>query len=166
MRRRVTRGSIGLGGLTPLLDTLFILIFALLALSDTRSAVRAEPVRIQLPAVEPGGDERSRLARSVEFEITADSTLRVAGREAALRSWADVDAALADALADSASVGRAAVVPELVRVEIRADRDSRHGVAVELLQHLRLRGFVNVELIAIGDAAGGTFGSSFGSEQR
>lgn len=151
MKRAGGRGSIGLGGLTPLLDTLFILIFALLALSDTRSAERAEPVRIQLPAVEPGGDEASRLTRRVEFEITADSTLRLAGTDEALRSREDVDAALAGALADPGAV------PELVGVEIRADRDSRHGVAVELLQHLRLRGFVNVELIAIGDASASPF---------
>jgi biopolymer transport protein ExbD len=153
-----TRGAIGLGGLTPLLDTLFILIFALLALSDTRSAERAETVRIQLPAVEPGGDESSQLSRRIEFEITADSILRVAGMDSVLDSRADVDSALARVLAEPDPSGVVETLPELVLVVIRADRDSRHGVAVELLQHLRLRGFVNVELIATGDATGGAFG--------
>ena len=53
-------------------------------------------------------------------------------------------------------------LPDEVVIDLSADREARHGVAVELLQHLRLRGFVNVELVAVGQA---DLGTAFGGAQ-
>ena len=69
----------------------------------------------------------------------------LAGSATPLASQAEFDAALADAIGEA--------LPEEVHVEIKADREARHGVAVAVLQHLRLRGFVHVDLLAIGTTA-------------
>ncbi len=143
-------GSIGGGGLVPLLDTLFILIFALLALSDVRRNEREQLVRIRLPEVE-AGDEPDAPGASIAIEIGPDSSVRFSGSAATIESWEELDEGLARALGES--------LPEGVTVELRADREARYGVAVELLQHLRLRGFADVQLIATGaPVPEGTFG--------
>lgn len=160
--RRVARmrASIAFAGLTPLVDTLFILLFALLALSDARTSHETELVRVRLPEVEPAADSpASGAATHVVLEVSADSSVHVpsapgAPAEAA-RTREELDAALARLLGDR--------VPEEVVVEIHADRGARHGVVVELLQHLRLRGFVDVQLIALGRVEpGAPFGGDGG----
>ena len=138
-RRRL--GSISGGGLVPLLDTLFILLLSLLALSDVRSEEPVELVRIELPAVESGDDPGAPRA-VVAIEIDRESRVFLTGTEREVTSWEQLDRALAEALGEG--------VPEEITVELRADRDARHGVAVELLQHLRLLGFANVHLLATG----------------
>jgi biopolymer transport protein ExbD len=143
-------GSIAGGGLVPLLDTLFIIIFALLALSDVRRTEREELVRIRLPEVE-AGDEPGAPRASIALEVGPDSSVHFSGSEVTIDSWEELDEGLALALGES--------LPEEVTVELRADREARYGVAVELLQHLRLRGFADVQLIATGaPAPEGTFG--------
>jgi biopolymer transport protein ExbD len=144
MRRPRALASAGsLKGLTPLVDTVFLLLFALLAVSTAKSIQRDELVRVRLPSVEPGGEAMGQAARSITLEIDAASRVSVAGSADAVSSRAELDAALA------AAVGEA-LIPEEVHVEIRADRAARHGTAVAVLQHLRLRGFAHVDLLAVG----------------
>ena len=137
--------SISFAGLTPLIDTLFILLFCLLALSDTRKTDPTEPVRVQLPEVEAAENGPALAGSRITVEIAADSTIRVgrAGPDGLIvESPAELDRAF------NALLGE--FLPDEVVIDLQADRDARHGVAVELLQHLRLRGFVNVELVAVG----------------
>ena len=79
------------------------------------------------------------------LEVAVDSSVRVPGvPDAVVQTRDELDRALAKLLADR--------VPEEVVVDIHADRAARHGVVVELLQHLRLRGFVTIQLVATGHA--------------
>ena len=155
---RKSIGSMVLRGLTPLLDTLFILLFALLALSDTRQVAQAEEVRIQLPSVEPGEDAPQAPAELFSIFVDAESAVRLeglSGTSERIETFEALDAALAARLGD--------VLPEEVAIDIVGDADARHGVMVELLQHLRLRGFTRVQLLATSAESGasdpgGTFG--------
>jgi biopolymer transport protein ExbD len=133
-----------------MLDTLFILLFALLALSDARDVSEAEEVRIQLPEVERGTDTSAGLAEVFSIFVDEQSQVRIEGSEEVLDTLDSLDAAL------TARVGDA--LPEDVSVDIVADANARHGVTVELLQHLRLRGFVRVQLLATGSDTGGSLG--------
>ena len=140
-------------GLVPFLDTLFLLLFALLALSDSRTAHRSELVRVDLPEVEPAQATGPDLGLHIVLEIDAQSRVRVSeGPDLASRE--DLDRLLAQRLGDA--------LPEEVVISIHADRDARHGVAVELLQHLLLRGFVHVQMVAQGRIPdpGGAFGGA------
>ncbi len=140
MDARPARRSLGAKGLTPLLDTLFLLLFTLLATSEPARTEALEMVRIQLPRVEAeasgAGD-----AAALLLEVDADSRIRLEG-SGPVTSLEELDAALA-----AARGGRS---PEEVPVRILGDREARHGVAVQLLQHLRLLGFVSIELVAAG----------------
>ncbi|MCP3916181.1 MAG: hypothetical protein GY711_11550 [bacterium] len=165
MRLPERLGTIAGGALTPLLDTLFLLIFALLALSDARREDDRQPesseeVRIELPTVEPGGEAAIDAGVRITLRLQADGTLRVGDGATSIDSRAGLDAALARALDDT---GSGATLPEEVTIEIEADRAAPHGVAVDLLQHLRLAGFLRVELVAIGDASPS---QPFGGGQR
>lgn len=152
MKRRPGR-SAALAGLTPLLDTIFLLLFALLVTSETRTDSDTELVHVRLPEVEPAGTEAPGTAERVRIVIDAASTVRLADGGPVLASRADLDAALAAALGDA--------LPEEVEVELHADADARHGVAIELLQHLRVRGFVRVQLVALGtETPDGRFGAT------
>jgi biopolymer transport protein ExbD len=137
---RQRRRSVALGSVIPLLDTLFLLLFSLLALSDVRTSNRAEPVRVRLPEVERGAEPAAAPARRVVLEIDARSSVWLAG--AVMGTHDELDRELAARLGDA--------LPEDLVVEIRADREARSGVALDLLQHLLLRGFVNVQLLASG----------------
>lgn len=134
----------GFAGLMPLVDTLFLLLFALLAVSETK-AVETEEVHVSLPEVRSEEGAASAPDLRVEIEVDADSNVRVAGGEA-LANVEDVDRALVSEIGDA--------LPEEVAVEIRADQASRYGVTVQLLQHLRLSGFVDVRLTALGGGDG------------
>ena len=146
-----TLGAVTFRGMTPMLDTLFILLFALLALSDAREVDETEEVRIELPEVEPGSEATAPTLEVFSISIDAESQVRIQGEEAVVKSLAQIDEALAASLGDS--------LPEEVVIEILADHDARHGVTVELLQHLRLRGFQKVQLLAIGVTEGGPLAS-------
>ncbi len=160
-RPRQSRGSLAAKGLTPLLDCLFLMLIALLALSESKSERRAELVHVDLPAVEPTEARASASDPSLLVRLTlgADSRLRLGADGALLATRAQLDEALASALPDA--------LPEEVVVELIADRDARHGVAVELLEHLRTRGFARVRLLAVGTRdAGDPFGASHDEEAR
>jgi len=140
MRRSASRG-----GILPFLDMLFILLFSLLALSETKKSSSQEPVRIRLPHVEPGElDEPAENKTTIVIEIDSASTIRL--QDAVVDSPAALDRRL-----DAFLAGRA---PEECRVEIHGDKDASHGVSVALLQHLRKRGFGGVALLATGDGNG------------
>ena len=139
-----TLGAAGLRGLTPLLDTVFLLLFALLSVSSAKTVHHDEIVRVQLPSVESGPDAADTPPESITLEIDADSRVLLPDSPTPITSRDELDAALANLLGEA--------LPEEMSVEIRADRDARHGTAVAVLQHLRLRGFVHVDLLATGTA--------------
>ncbi|MEM7516078.1 MAG: biopolymer transporter ExbD [Planctomycetota bacterium] len=153
-------GSVSSAALTPLLDTLFLLLFALLALAAPKRAeaqATHEEVRVQLPTVE-SGPETERSANALEalafdVEIDGDSAVFVGGTLVADR--AALDALLRETLGER--------LPEELGVTLRTDREAKHGVAVELLQYFRVRGVVDVELIALGGSA---VASPFGGEDE
>ena len=137
------RGQQTRGGIMPFIDLLFILLFSLLAMSETRKSASQEPVRISLPEVEPGANDNAADARvTVVLEIDADSNIRVQGIEEIVGSPEELDR-----LIDRQLDGR---LPEECEVEIRGDTKADHGVSVAILQHLRNRGFGGVALLATG----------------
>ncbi len=144
-RSRPRRPSLALRGLTPFIDTLFLLLFALLATSQPQSAQVLESVRIRLPQVLASPEVPPAPAKRLVIEIDAHSKVRMAGSDEALETPKALDRAIAAGLGDA--------LPEEVAVEIRGDKDSRHGTAVRLLQQLRLRGFSAIELLATEEAA-------------
>lgn len=138
--------SVAPRNLTSLVDTVFLLVFSLLALSDTRSPDATELVRVELPAVEPGDPGRPAPARRVVLQVTDRSQIFLGRGGQPLATRAELDRALA--------LERGELLPEELVIDIEADRDARHGVTVELLQHLRLAGFTHVRLVATGEAGG------------
>ena len=141
-RRREARG-----GVMPFVDLLFILLFSLLALSETKTSSSQEPVRIRLPDVEPGQSDQPEKNRStVVLEIDAESRIRLHGVDEVVDTPKELDELLV-AFLD----GR---LPEECQVEIQGDTKADHGVSVGLLQHLRTMGFSSVSLLATGDTGG------------
>ena len=141
-------GSIAMGGLTPLLDTLFILIFATLVSSDARRPEDETELRVQLPRVEDGAALAVEAALGITLVLDADSRIEMFDTGEDVSTRATLDAAL--------TARHVGYLPEDVTIEIRADSEARYGVAVELLQHLRLAGFTDVDLFAqgfVGDPA-------------
>jgi biopolymer transport protein ExbD len=135
------------GGILPFLDLLFILLFSLLALSETKKSSSQEPVRIRLPQVEPGESEQPEENRpTIVLEIDAESRIRLEGDDDPVDSPEELDRKVGALLA-----GR---TPEECRIEIHGDQDARHGVGVGLLQHLRRAGFGSVTLLATGSDGG------------
>ena len=152
MRRRWTesRGSISARGLVPFLDTLFNLLFALLAINAANAAASSEFLRLRLPLVEQS-QEGAASPGGLVIAVDADGSIRPAGTDVVLRTRQELDRALV------ASVGDA--LPEEFPVEIQADTSCPHGIVVELLQHLRVLGFSDVRLAAIArEGSGGMFG--------
>ena len=135
------------GGILPFLDLLFILLFSLLALSDTKKSSSQEPVRIRLPKVEPGeSDQPEENRATVVLEIDGESRIRLQGVDEIVNSPEELDELLV-AFLDSR-------LPEECQVEIHGDTKADHGVSVGLLQHLRRMGFSSVSLLATGEASG------------
>ncbi len=139
---RLEDNDVALRGITPLLDVLFILLFALLALSKTETTNRTELVKILLPEVAPAIEDAAGATKSLTLVLDADSKIHVGDHAPAVTSLEELDRALALEIGDS--------LPEDIAIEIQGDREARHGVAVGLLQHLRLRGFSRVSLLAVG----------------
>lgn len=141
-------------GVMPLLDVLFILLFTLLAVSEAKQAKREkqEEVRIELPGVEAGESAEAPETEILVLEVDASGTVTLADSGERVVDRHQLDVALAKVLGDR--------VPEELAVEIQADRSAPHGVAVELLQYLRLRGIAQVQMLATGYAEGeaGAFG--------
>lgn len=140
----------GMRGVTPFIDMLFILLFGMLALSDTRTATSAETVRVKLPTVEPVEEGESPERRIIVIEVDSESRVRLDGVAATIDDPAALDTMLAEEIGDA--------LPEEFRIEIRADAESLQGVMATLLQHLRRAGFADVSLLALGaeDATWGT----------
>ncbi len=139
---RATLHSPALKGITPLLDVLFILLFALLALSETKTSNPAELLRVQLPQVEPETDQSPDISQKLVLVLDANSRIHVGEAGVAVASMEEFDAVLAAVIGDA--------MPEDIAIEIQGDRQARHGSTVGLLQHLRLRGFQKVMFLAAG----------------
>ena len=110
----------------------------------TLGEAETKEVRIELPEVQPGVEEAGAARAVLPIDVDPEGAVRLRGG-APITTRAELDLALAGEL-----VGR---LPEEVVVELRADRETPHGLAVELLQHLRLRGFTQVQLLATGYSA-------------
>ena len=141
-KRRGTSGRGARGGVMPFIDLLFILLFSLLAMSETRQSESEEPVRIRLPEVEPGGDDKETLRSLLVLEIDRESHVRVRGNDRLATSPAELDELINAQIGDQS--------PGECEVEIVGDTESHHGVSVAVLQHLRKRGFAAVTLLATG----------------
>jgi len=136
-------------GVTPFIDLLFILLFGMLALSDSKRATSAELVRVRLPTVEPAAADGADDTRVIVLEVDVKSHVRLEGRDGRIDGPEALDAALAAIVVND--------LPEQFTVEIRGDAGAHHGVIVALLQHLRRRGFAGVNLLALG-VEGATWG--------
>ena len=130
-------------GATPLVDLLFLLLFSLLALSDTKKATSQEPVRIKLPKVAPAKTLEAGLRPTIILEINADSEVRIQDNAEVIEGPEELDRLL-----DVRLDGKLA---DEFEIEIHGDANARHGVGVALLQHLRQRGFAGVTLLALGE---------------
>jgi len=138
----LTSSSPSLKGITPLLDVLFILLFALLALSESKSSPSEELFRVQLPQVEADANPAVVDLEKLVISLDVNSRIRVQGMEGAVNTLEEFDSLLASALGDA--------LPENIAIEIQGDQLARHGVTIGLLQHLRLRGFQNVMFLVAG----------------
>jgi len=134
--------SPSLKGITPLLDVLFILLFALLALSESKSTPSEELFRVQLPQVDADSNPSVVDLEKLVISLDKNSRIRVEGMEGAVSTIEEFDSLLASALGDT--------LPENIAIEIQGDQSARHGVTIGLLQHLRLRGFQNVMFLVSG----------------
>jgi biopolymer transport protein ExbD len=159
------RGALGSSTLTPLLDTLFLLLFALLASSQRASTAPAEAlpeeVRVELPTV----DALQQPAHGDEPDLRLVVHVDAGGAVTLLGGAGLVEATTASALRTALEAQATSAVGRRV-VEIRADADARHGVTVDVLQAVRAAGIVDVRFVAtkehdanetrrFGEAAGG-----------
>jgi len=64
-------------GVTPFIDLLFILLFGMLALSDSKRATSAELVRVRLPTVEPAAADGADDTRVIVLEVDVKSHVRL-----------------------------------------------------------------------------------------
>jgi len=137
--------------MTPLVDTLFLLLFALLTVTDARRAHASEEVHVELPQIEPADESAPAPGTRIVLEVTSDSKVLLQEGGAVLSTADELDRQLASTLGD--------LLPEDVVIEIHADRRAPYGVALDLLQHLRLRGFFDIQLVAAGTDGRPSFGS-------
>ena len=91
----------GMRGLTPFIDMLFILLFGMLALSETKSAVSAETVRVRLPTVEPAESDEGGPEKSIAIEVDGDSHVRLLGDDRVIDGPAALDRAFAGLIGDA-----------------------------------------------------------------
>lgn len=153
--RAAPRRAVGQAALTPLLDTLFLLLFSVLAASDgaDASADVEEEVQLELPSVMDEGESGYSAGEApLVIAIEADGAVTMAGATDAVESSAALAASLSE-------------VPSGTVFEIRAHADARHAVVVEVLHGLREAGFLDVSLIA-NKRAPGAEPSLWGSPSR
>lgn len=150
-RSRSTSRSLRSSALMPLLDTLFLLLFTLLATSRSATLVEEsvrEEISVSLPDVADGGASDSDVAaRVLVIGVGADSAIeaiagrRADGRALPVQSPAAIGSLVAT-LRESDSAAR-------WRAEIRADEDARHGAVLDVLQEVRRAGITDVRFIAV-----------------
>ena len=87
-----------MAGLTPLLDVIFLLLFALLISSETKTESDTELVPIQLPEVQPSEGSSETESQRLALTLDAESRVYVESATEALDSLDEVDAALASVL--------------------------------------------------------------------
>lgn len=151
-RPKLAGGTLGQSSLTPLLDTLFLLLFALLASSRRASmeptAPTPEEVRVELPTVDPLESAEAGESRDLTLvvRVDADGSVGLMGAGGLLATETAGDLQRALERASSATSGH-------VIVEIRADAEARHGVTVDVLQTVRAAGVSDVRFVATADAS-------------
>ena len=133
-----------LKGLTPLLDTIFLLLLVLIAISDTTH--QRDPVRVRLPEVERSGTQTASAGPRLKITIDEQGGVFLEGTEKAFDQLEAMDEAL--------RLSAAGALPEEVLIELRGDQGAPYGRVAELLQHLRLRGYQRVNLLASGKPGG------------
>ena len=153
-RLRLRRRGSGQAALTPLLDTLFLLLFAVLATSEQREAEvelqrdeRPAEVAVTLPSVDDGGEAQEPAEDGPLFlEIDAAGAVRAAS---------SIDGP-AESLSGAPALRAWLGTLDGVRpVEIRADAAARHGEIVTVLHSLQESGFHDVRFIATNSAREG-----------
>ncbi|QDV08061.1 Biopolymer transport protein ExbD/TolR [Planctomycetes bacterium Poly30] len=129
----------GQAALTPLLDTLFLLLFAVLASSDGKAAREdaTQEIQVELPSVEDDGTAEASASDVAPIVVTIDADGAVTVGEAAF------------SVAEPGDLGAAlAGFDPVASVEIRAHADARHAVVVEVLHELRQAGRLDVRFVA------------------
>ncbi|MGK0482837.1 MAG: biopolymer transport protein ExbD [Planctomycetota bacterium] len=138
--------SPGQAALTPLLDTLFLLLFAVLASSDSKAAREDAPqeIQVELPSVEDSGEPSAEESERALILITieAGGRVQIGDTGASPATAAELAAALVAVESGSS-------------VEIRAHADARHAVVVEVLHGLREAGLLDVRFVAMRHEPGG-----------
>lgn len=149
-RSRRTPGSTAL---TPLLDMLFLLLFALLATSRSAESMDQAPreeIAIELPSVTGAGDEDPDAREPIEVTVAADGAVVLAG---------------VDAPSPAALTERLEALVRLrgeVSLELRVDGATPHAVVADVLQATRAAGVHDVRFIAI-DGGASDGGARFGA---
>ncbi len=160
--------QLGRSALTPLLDVLFLLLFAVLATVERDAqaaeaeAQREREIDVRLPEVAQdvaagAADDEER--RRVELVVGADGSVTL-HEDAEPTTLVDSPGELAQRLGPD---------PERLVVEVRADADARHAVVIDLLQTLWSEGVVDVRFVAAVDRGGegeSTLDRPFGGVQR
>lgn len=157
---RNSRSSAGLGSstLTPLLDTLFLLLFTLLATSRSEAIVERavrEEVAVELPSIEDGGEAQ---AGNAEVELVTIAVLETGDVRVLSGPSAEGESRTASTPSElERMLTLVASSPGGARVEIRADGAARHAVVLEVLQAVRAAGCTDVRFIALeAESAPGT----------
>ena len=91
----------GMRGMTPLLDLLFLLLFGLLALSDSKRSSDTSTVEVRLPKVEPPRSEPAGKTKRIVLIVDAQSRVRFEDHEDAVQDVAALDRALAARVGDA-----------------------------------------------------------------
>lgn len=142
--RSGARRTPGSTALTPLLDMLFLLLFALLATSRSAESMDQAPreeIAIELPSVAGAGEEDPDARDPIELAVAPDGAVVLAGTPA------PSPAALTERLQALARVGGE------VSLELRVDGATPHAVVADVLQACRAAGVVDVRFIAIDGGA-------------
>lgn len=161
-RHSKSPAGLGSSALTPLLDTLFLLLFTLLATSRSAAIVEhavREEVAVNLPSIEDGdGSAAGAEAELVTIAVDEGGGVRVLrGRAPAGESLdAETPAGL------TRSLTRLVAKSSDVRVEIRADGEAQHAVVLGVLQAVRSAGCNDVRFIAV-EAVAGSGSRPFGA---
>ncbi|MEL6428604.1 MAG: biopolymer transporter ExbD [Planctomycetota bacterium] len=151
-RRTPRRGASN--ALTPLLDMLFLLLFALLATSRSAESVEArqeEEIGVELPRVQETGAGVPRAEEPLVVEVDAGGGVTLDARR--IETPADLRAALEARATDDAAPS----------IELVVDGDTRHAVVADVLQSVRAAGVVDVRFLALAGEDGAAFGGAGGA---
>ena len=126
--------------LTPLLDMLFLLLFTLLATSQSAESLDSElpeeEIAIELPSVQESQGTGERASEPLVLFVDASGGVTLAG--AAIPTPAELRSSL-EARVDAG---------EEVSLELNVDGDARHAVVADVLQAVRAAGVSDLRFLA------------------